>query len=359
MKKAIKLELIFFILIITTSLISCVDSTKKVTVSNNTKEEILVEENISKELITNGKKLLADGKYEEAMANYNKAIELDKGNKDLYLEIKDIFLEANRLDDAYFVTKEAISNNVDIDSMKEIAKNISEKLEVIKIDDKVEQDSEYSLPKKVNTTINGKSISLPIKWDTSKVDTSKPGVFEYYGYNEEFGRKVQVTLTVLESTYDKQIGSIKNIYTIDGKTYLDVDLVEFYLGREISLNEALKDNLDLPVNDNGIPYVPDGYYIRNHYSKITTYEVSDNCAFQLLHHDFVEFLGINTIYPGNSSITITASFEEFKNYINLSNPLDVGDLNITTDKPITHRETLCWIELRNNVAYSIYRQYTP
>ena len=28
-------------------------------------------------------------------------------------------------------------------------------------------------------------------------------------------------------------------------------------------------------------------------------------------------------------------------------------------KIITKRTTLCWIELKNNVVYSIYRQYTP
>ena len=84
MKKLFKLGLIFLIFIITVSLFSCVDTSKKVTVSNNTEEEILVEENISKELINNGKRLLLDKKYDEAMANYNKAIELDKGNKDLY-----------------------------------------------------------------------------------------------------------------------------------------------------------------------------------------------------------------------------------------------------------------------------------
>lgn len=218
MKKLFKLGLIFLIFIITVSLFSCVDTSKKVTVSNNTEEEILVEENISKELINNGKRLLLDKKYDEAMANYNKAIELDKGNKDLYLEIKDSFLEANRFDDAYFIAKEAIANNIDVDNMTQIAKNISEKLEIIKINDKVEQDSEYYIPKNVNATINGKSISLLIKWDYSKADTS---------------------------------------------------------------------------------------------------------------------------------------------YINLRGTMDVGDLNISTDKPITQRETLCWIELKNNIAYSIYRQYTP
>ena len=358
MKKFIKLELIFLIFIITVSLISCVDSTKKVTVSNNTEEEILVEENISKELINNGKRLLSDGKYDEAMANYNKAIELDKGNKDLYLEIKDSFLEANRFDDAYFIAKEAIANNIDVDNMTQIAKDISEKLQVIKINDKVEQDLEYYLPKNVNATINEKSISLPIKWDYSKADTSNPGIFEYYGYNEEYGRKVQVTLDVIEVIYDKQIGSIKKIYTVDGKTYIDVDLVEFYFGNEIALKEALKDNEKIAYKEDGTPYVPDSYYIRNKYSKITTYEVSSNCSFQLLHHDF-EALGLNPDYPGNSSINIISSFDNFRNYINLRGTMDVGDLNISTDKPITQRETLCWIELKNNIAYSIYRQYTP
>ncbi len=358
MKKFIKLELIFLIFIITVSLFSCVDSTKKVTVSNNTEEEILVEENITKELINNGKKLLSDGKYDEAMANYNKAIELDKSNKDLYLEIKDIYLEANRFDDAYFVTKEAISNNIDVDNMTKIAKDISEKLEVIKINDKAEQDSEYYFPKNVNATINGNTISLPIKWDYNQADTSSPGVFEYYSFNEEYGRKVQVTLTITEVVYDKQIGSIKDIYTIDEKTYIDVDLVEFYFGNEIALKEALKDNKKIAYKEDGTPYVPDSYYIRNNYSKITTYEISNNCSFQLLHHDF-EALGLNPNYPGNSSINIIASFNDFRNYIDLRNPMDVSDLNMNTDKPITQRETLCWIELKNNIAYSIYRQYTP
>ncbi|MDV4150017.1 tetratricopeptide repeat protein [Clostridium sp. AL.422] len=359
MKKFIKLELIFIIIILTTSLLSCVDTTKKVTVSNNTEDEILVEENISKELIHNGNILLLDKKYNEAMANYNKAIELDKSNKDLYIEIKDIYLDANRYDDAYFIAKTAISNNVDTENMKKIAKDISDKLEIIKINDKVDQDLEYYFPQTVNALINGKDISLSIKWDYPEADTSTPGTFEYYGYNEEYGRKVQVTLTVTEAVYDKQIGSITDIYTVDGKTFIDVDLVEFYLGGEIALKEALKDNVDLPVNDDGIQYIPNGYYIRNNYSKLTTYEVSNNCNFQLLHHDFVEALGLNPDYPGNSAINIIASFDNFRNFIDLRGNMDVSDLNMNTDKPITNRGTLCWIELKNNVAYSIYRQYTP
>ncbi|WP_066890701.1 tetratricopeptide repeat protein [Clostridium nigeriense] len=358
MKKILKLQLLFIIIILATTLFACTGTiTKDVILSTNTTDDILVEENEANELINNGTKLLSDEMYDEAMAYYNKAIELDKSNKDLYLEIKDIYIEANRLDDAYFITKIAIANNIDTENMKKIAEDISSKLEIIKITDKVEQDSEYYFPKTVNTIINGKSISLPIKWDYLKADTTVPGTFEYYGLNEEYGRKVQVTLTVSEVIYDKQIGCIKDIYTIDGKTYIDVDLVEFYRG-ENALKEALKDNEKIDYTENGTPYVPDGYYIRNNYAKITTYEILSNCSFQLLHHDFTD-LGYNTPAPINSSITETASFNDFKNYIDLRNPMDIRDLNIDSSKPITQRETLFWIELKNNKAYSIYRQYTP
>ena len=135
--------------------------------------------------------------------------------------------------------------------------------------------------------------------------------------------------------------------------------MEFYFGNEIALNEALKDNEKIAYKEDGTPYVPDGYYIRNNLSKITTYEISSDCTFQLLHHDFVETLGINTDYPGNSSINIIASFDNFRNFINLEGTMDISDLNISNNKPITNRGTLCWIELKNNIAYSIYRQYTP
>ncbi|WP_278599621.1 tetratricopeptide repeat protein [Clostridium tertium] len=357
-KKFIKLTIIPLFLILSTSLFACTDTTKKVTVSNNTSEEILVEENEVDEAITNAKKLLTDNKYDEAKAYFNKAISLDKSNKDLYLEIKDIYMNSNKYDDAYFIIKSALANNVDTENMKSIAKEISSKFEVIKLADSIYQESEYNLPGSVSTDINGTSLSLPLTWNVATVDTSSAGTFTYYGTNEEYGRHVEFTLTVLKNVYDKQIGCINNIYSIDGKTYIDVDLVEFYFGNEIALREALKDNEKIAYLENGEPYVPDGYYIRNNNSKLTTYEISSNCSFQLLNHDFLA-LGYNVPPPKNSSINEEASFNDFINYIDLRNPMDIGNLDISDGKPITHRETLCWIELKNGVAYSIYRQYTP
>lgn len=247
MKKFMKTIFIFIFFTLSLSLLACTDTSKKVTVSNNTEEEILVEGNEVTELINNGTKLLNDKKYDEASAYYNKAIELDKSNKDLYLEIKDIYLKANRLDDAYFITKTAISNNVDAENMKKVAEEISSKFDVININDKVEQNSEYYFPKNVTAVINDQSITLPIKWDYAKVDTSNSGTFEYYGFNEEYGRKIKVTLTVPEIVHDKQIGCIENIYTSNGKTYIDVDLVSFYITKDLALEEAFKDRKDIPI----------------------------------------------------------------------------------------------------------------
>lgn len=357
-KKFIKLTIIPLFLILSTSLFACTDTTKKVTVSNDTQSEILVEENEVDEAISNAKKLLTDNKYDEAKAYFNKAISLDKSNKDLYLEIKDIYMNSNKYDDAYLIIKSALANNVDTENMKSIAKEISSKFEVIKLKDSIYQESDYTLPGSVTTDINGESLSLPLTWNVATTDTASAGTFTYYGMNEEYGRQVEFTLTVLENVYDKQIGCINDIYTIDGKTYIDVDLVEFYFGNEIALREALKDNEKIAYTENGEPYVPDSYYIRNNNSKLTTYEISSDCSFKLLNHDFLA-LGYNVPPPENSSINEEASFNDFINYIDLRNPMDIGNLDISDGKPITHRETLCWIELKNGVAYSIYRQYTP
>lgn len=93
MKKILKLQLLFIIIILATTLFACTGTiTKDVILSTNTTDDILVEENEANELINNGTKLLSDEMYDEAMAYYNKAIELDKSNKDLYLEIKDIYI---------------------------------------------------------------------------------------------------------------------------------------------------------------------------------------------------------------------------------------------------------------------------
>ena len=51
--------------------------------------------------------------------------------------IKDKYIEANRLDDAYYFINLAIMNNVDVEKMKEVQKEISSKFEVVQLNDEV------------------------------------------------------------------------------------------------------------------------------------------------------------------------------------------------------------------------------
>lgn len=339
MKKGIIKNLSLLLIIFTSlTLLSCSNTSKKITVSENTEGEVSLEENEVIKSITAGEKLLDEGKLQEAKENFNKAITIDKSNKDTYLRIKDKYLSINKLDEAYNIIKTAISNNVDIENMKLILKEISSKFEVIKLSNSVYQNGSYSLPKEVNINISDNSISIPVTWDNENIDTSNLGTFTYEGYNDEYGRKVIVELTVIENVYDKQIGYIKDIYKANRKTYVAVDLVEFYLGND-ARNEAIKDN-KAAIDENGnYIYLP-GFYIRNNYDKISTYELSNDCIFQLTLYDLEPYSSEQL-----SMITV--------NYNNFFNQVEKAKINKET-APL-----LSWIELKNNVAYSIYRQYTP
>ena len=134
MKKGLIKNLLFiFILSTSLLLISCGNTSKKITVSENTEDTISLEESEIIKAINAGEKLLDENKLEEAKEYFNKAISLEKENKDTYIRIKDKYLSINKLDEAYNIIKIAISNNVDIENMKLILKEISSKFEVIKI----------------------------------------------------------------------------------------------------------------------------------------------------------------------------------------------------------------------------------
>lgn len=353
-----KLILIITTLTLSISLISCSNATKKVVLSENTQKEIFVEESQANEAITTGKKLLVDKKYDEAKAYFNKALTLDKSNKELYTKIKDIYIENDRLDDAYFITKTAIANNIDSENMKLAAKEISSKFEVTTINKSIYQDTLYNLPQDIYFDINGETLSLPLIWNVEKVDTV-PGNYTYYGINEEYGRQVILNLTILENVYDTEIGSINKIYDSNGKTYIDVDLVVFYITKELSMQEAFKNNTDVEIIENkeGL-FIPDGYYIKNEYNIITTYELSNNCKFQLLEHD-LKNIGLPAPDLELSSTPIDTSYENFANYINFANTQDTGDINLDLIDSYTNRGSLCWIKFKNGIVESITRQYTP
>lgn len=338
MKKGL-IQNLLFIFIISTSLtfISCSNTTKKITVSENTEGEVSLEESEIIKAITTGEKLLDENKIKEAKEYFNKAISLEKENKDTYIRIKDKYVSINKLDEAYNIIKTAISNNVDIENMKLILKEISSKFEVIKISNSIYQNSSYSLPKEVNINISDTPISIPVTWNNENLDTNILGTFSYEGYNDEYGRKIIVELTVIENVYDKEIGYIKDIYISNGKTYVDIDLAELYQGSDAKA-EAIKDN-KAAIDENGNYIYIAAFYIRNNYDKISTYELSNDCIFQLTPYDLDP-------YSSEPLNMITVDYNTFFRQVEKvkSTPNNMG--------------LFCWIKLKNNCVYSIYSQYT-
>lgn len=351
-KKLIKL-LISTVILVPLLFISCNNSSKKITISDDTQSEVALEESEILAAVTDGEKLIDEGKFEEAKEEFIKAINLDKTNKEMYLRIKDKYLSVDKTDEAYYFIKTAVTNNVDVENMKSVLKDISNKFEKINIQTSVYQNSNYSLPQQVITMISGEQVNIPVSWGNQPVDTANVGTFTFQGYNEDYGRSITVELTVLENVYDKQIGSINKIYTSNGKTYIDVDLVEFYTGEE-ALGEAKKDNAAAYDETTGEYFLPFGNYIRNNYSTITTYEVSKDSIYQLY---FLDLLALG--YGSESQVQElhTVSYETFKSYIDMMYKMQVDYGHVVDGEIESSKTTLCWIELKNNKVQSIYRKY--
>lgn len=340
MKKGLIKNLSLLLIIFTSlTLLSCSNNSKKITVSENTEGEVSLEENEIIQSITAGEKLLDECKMQEAKENFNRAIAIDKSNKDTYLRIKDKYLSINKLDEAYNIIKTAISNNVDIENMKLILKEISSKFEVIKLSNSIYQNSSYSLPKEVNINISDTSISIPVTWDNENIDTSNLGTFTYEGYNDEYGRKVIVELTVTENVYDKQIGWLKNLYVDNGQLYIDVDLVEFYFGMKEALREAIKDG-KAGINPNGEYYVSFPEYIRNSSDAVVTYPVNGDCIYSLCGYN------LTPDNPYDVGVVFNASYDEFLNAYNKTQNNKTGDL-------------LVYLYIENGSIYKITEQFLP
>lgn len=139
-------------------------------------------------------------------------------------------------------------------------------------------------------------------------------------------------------SYNQIIGIINNIYIYDNKKYIDVDEVEFFIGDK-AYEEARIDG-KVFKDENGNDFLPNGYYIRNNYNNIKTYEVSNSAILNLC---------IYIVEPSsteNSSKTLQVSNEEFEAYINDSKNLD-------------GRSRMFWIDTKNDVVEKIEMQYTP
>jgi tetratricopeptide (TPR) repeat protein len=147
--------------------------------------------------IEEGSKYLQEKNIKKAASSFNEAVSIDELMEETYIKIKDLFIEYNRLDDAYNIINVAIKNGADDSSMNDIISEIEQKFEITTINQEVSLNEKYELPKKVSLTLNNEEkVEASIKWKTSLVNTDKTGTFEFEGTASKYGRPVKLILTV-------------------------------------------------------------------------------------------------------------------------------------------------------------------
>ncbi|WP_346912493.1 hypothetical protein [Clostridium sp.] len=326
----------------------CKNKDKEIVLSDNVAEDIQVEENEIEKHIKEGNKFLEEKNYTEARKSYEAAIAKGKNDKQIYMDIKDQYLNKNRYDDAYYIIKLAIENKVDIDNMEKVLTSIRDKMESVELSYEIYEDNvSFVLPEEVDIAVDNNKVKDYVLWGKENLGISnKPGQYSYNGVTKEYGRNVHATLNIKENikenvkedVYDSKIGYVKNIYTDNDTVYISFDEVEFYTGEE-ALAEAKKDNKAIKEEDGGY-IVYDDYYIRNSVVEAKVYEVSKDVAMNLLAYE---------VNPDNNKIDFQkVNYDTFKKHIDKYNKDTSAE-----------RALLCKVDMKNNIVASMSRQFTP
>lgn len=346
-----KVGLILLIISIPLTNAACKMKDKQKVVSDNISLSAKKEANEIQRNIKLGSDSIEKDNYKEAKQYFDKAIALDKSNKNTYLIIKDKYLEKERLDDAYAVIKLAVNNKVDVDNMKNVLIGLKQKFSAINLNDNVKQKDKYSLPQYTTIKVDDKDTKTQIKWNKpSEVDTSKTGKYTFEGETEEYGRTVKLTLNVAaEPQITKFSAILSNAYESNGKKYLTVYLADYYEGTE-AMSQVEKDGFQAK----GSIADMEGYYIR--YRKVSkTYEISPDANLNMLS-SMVEYIDNDNKqdtkkHTEGAFVCYKLNFDDFKYYtLNLNNKFGEGSMN---------RALLSWVTLKDGVVNEIVGIHTP
>jgi tetratricopeptide (TPR) repeat protein len=142
-----------------------------------------------------GKAYLLLKDYGKAKDTFNTAIDVNPNNRQIYIDIEKLYIDADRLDDAVEIIKAEV-NNIGDEEVKKKFEEIKSKLGVEKIELTIKQGDKLALPDSVEIKYNGEYSLFPIKWESPNVDTNRVGEYSINGTNTEHERKVNLILKV-------------------------------------------------------------------------------------------------------------------------------------------------------------------
>lgn len=238
--------LLSIVIMIFICITGCSNKNKEIVIYNNAKTLEDQEESQIKKNLELGDRLLEQGKDDEAKKAYEKAIKLNKKDKDTYIAIKDKYLSKGETEEAYHIIEEAIVNGVDKNYMNGLLAEIQQ----------MEKEKEEARFK----TSNVKHKSVPQKSQDN---------------NEQAKQEVKANPQPVQTVSTKKIFIHVNDVTIDPKDeqgYIIYDEDEYFQQPEAGI-EAQKD---------GVVFFG-GVYIR----KIDSgkLKISKNCVFDVMQSD--------------------------------------------------------------------------
>jgi len=280
---------------------------KEIVLASNIKSTVSQAQDDIKKNINLGNKFLDAGKYDDAKSAYDRAIKLDKMNKNTYLTIEKEYMGKDRIQDAANIIQEAINNDVDTENMKKLFSQINAKIEAAKaVNEFNENKHNKKQPQNLNTNANNVS--------------SQPKVVQ--------NKRI--------------IGYVQNIYEKNGKRYLTIDEIEFYRGDK-AYQEAKKDGYGEESN-----MTADGYYIRDKDNSIIEYEISNSCGFS------VDQVQLDPFTNKNAAENETVSYDKIKSIVNSNTNTSIarGDKGYNPGN-------LYWLTINNNIVVQVDSQYVP
>ncbi|WP_143315489.1 Ig-like domain-containing protein [Clostridium sp. HBUAS56017] len=297
MKKRFLLKIFGFIILGSFLVIpqyGCKLKDKEIVLANDVKDNLKSTRAEILKLIEEGNTFLESRKFSEARDCYEKGISKDKANEDIYLQVKDTYMKAERFDDAYYIIKLAIDNNVSKDSMTQVLEDIKSKFSIIQLEDTITQGDDYSLPNPKTIPIDTATNPVNIQWNKKDIDTSNLGIFTFDGYVEEYGRKVQLKLTIKEVVKQTNEGNkSSNKDTIQNEKSVNNKTITYS-------SKGLGVSFDMPAS------WENNYIVKDDGIQITVYmkhEDNDNGSAWLFTissdmHDFSNGDNLDNIYDG-------------------------------------------------------------